>query len=252
MLLLRSLAFQAWFFVSVIVFAMLVFLCWPLPYPVRYRVAQVWARGMLWAGRFFCGLDYVIEGLGNLPGVPSVILSKHSTVFEVYAQLAFLPRQTWVVKRELAWLPIFGWGLAALKPIAIDRGAGGSAVTQVIEQGKARLAAGICVTIYPEGTRMPPGETRRYGISGAALAREAPCPIVPVAHNAGEFWPRRSLIKRPGVIRMSIGPPIDPGDRTPKETNRLVQDWIEGKMAEIRGTADSAAGSASTGRPRYS
>lgn len=233
MLLLRSLAFQAWFLVSVIVFAILVFLSWPLPYPVRYRVTKVWARGMLWAGRFFCGLDYTIEGLEHLPDRPSVILSKHSTVFEAYALIVFLPRQTWVAKRELSWLPIFGWGFAALKPIAIDRSAGGSAVTQVIAQGKARLAEGIWVTVFPEGTRLPHNETRRYGISGAALAHEAGCPIVPVAHNAGEFWPRRSIIKRPGLIRVVVGPPIEPGDRTPKQTNLIVQEWIEARMAEI-------------------
>jgi 1-acyl-sn-glycerol-3-phosphate acyltransferase len=237
MLLLRSLIFQAWFFVSVMVFASLVFLSWPFPYAVRYWLTRGWARGMLWAGRFFCGLDYTVEGLENLPDRPAVVLAKHSTVFEAYALIACLPRQTWVAKRELSWIPIFGWGFAALKPITIDRSAGGSAVSQVISQGKARLAEGIWVTVFPEGTRMPPGQTRRYGISGAALAREAHCPIVPVAHNAGEFWPRRSMIKRPGRIRVCIGPPIEPGKRTPKETNVLVQEWIEAKMAEISGDA---------------
>lgn len=233
MLLLRSLAFQAYFFLSVIVFAMIVFVCWIFPYPLRYAIARIWGKGMLWAGRFFCGLDYSIEGLGNLPEAPSVVLSKHSTVFEAYAQLVFLPRQTWVAKRELMWIPIFGWGLAALKPIAINRSAGGTAVAQVIRQGKERLAEGTWVTIFPEGTRLPPGETRRYGISGAALAREVGCPIVPIAHNAGEFWPRRSLVKRPGLIRMVIGPPIGPGERTPKQTNLAAQEWIEAKMADI-------------------
>ena len=236
MLLLRSLAFQAWFLVSVMVFAILVFLSWPLPYAVRYGITGGWARGMLWAGGFFCGLDYTVEGLENLPDRPSVILSKHSTVFEAYALIAHLPRHTWVAKRELLWVPIFGWGFAALKPIAINRRAGGTAVAQVIAQGKARLAEGIWITVFPEGTRLPHNETRRYGISGAALAHEAGCPIVPVAHNAGEFWPRRSIIKRPGLIRVVVGPPIEPGDdRTPKQTNRLVQEWIEGKMAEICG-----------------
>ena len=235
MLLARSLLFQAWFFVSVMLFAILVFLSWPLAYPARYRIAQVWGKGMLWAGRFFCGLEYRIEGLEHLPDRPSVILAKHSTVFEAYAFLVHLPRQTWVAKRELSWIPIFGWGFAALKPIAIDRRAGGSAVSQVIAKGKARLAEGTWVTVFPEGTRLPPNETRRYGISGAALAHEANCPIVPVAHNAGEFWPRRSIVKRPGLVRVVIGPPIHPDDRTPKQTNLVVQEWIEGKMAEICG-----------------
>ncbi len=239
MLLVRSLLFQLWFFGSVVVFAILVLLCWPLGYRVRYRIATVWGKGMLWAGRFFCGLDYTVEGLEHLPQRPSVILAKHSTVFEAYAMLVHLPRQTWVAKRELSWIPIFGWGLAGLKPIAIDRRAGGSAVSQVIKQGKACLAEGTWVTVFPEGTRLLPNETRRYGISGAALAREAHCPIVPVAHNAGEFWPRRSVIKRPGLIRIVIGPAIEPDDRTPKQTNLLVQQWIEGKMAEICGGTNS-------------
>lgn len=240
MLLVRSLLFQVYFFSSAIVFAALVFLCWPFPHRVRFALAKGWGTGMLWAGRFFCSLDYVVEGAENIPDEPSVIMIKHSTVFEVYAQLVFLPRQTWVLKRELKWIPIFGWGLAALKPIAIDRGAGHSAVTQVIEQGKRRLAEGIWITIFPEGTRMAPGTTRRYGVSGAALAVEAGCRIVPVAHNAGNFWPRRRFIKRPGLIRFCIGPPIDASGRAPKETNLVVQAWIEGKMSEIGGQARTA------------
>lgn len=246
MLVLRSLAFQAYFFVSVVVFSLIVFVCWIFPYPVRYEIARVWGKGMLWAGRFFCGLDYSIEGLENLPDRPSVVLSKHSTVFETYTQLVFLPRQTWVAKRELSWIPIFGWGLATLKPIAINRRAGGTAVAQVIRQGRERLAEGTWVTIFPEGTRMPPGETRRYGVSGAALAHDVGCPIVPIAHNAGEFWPRRSIIKRPGQIRMVIGPPIEPGERTPKQTNRVVQQWIESQMAEICSKPPANAGETAT------
>jgi 1-acyl-sn-glycerol-3-phosphate acyltransferase len=215
------------------VFATLCFASAPLPYAVRFRFAKMWGQSMLWAGRFLCGLDYVIEGRENIPHEPSVILIKHTTVFETYAQLAVFPPQTWVLKRELKWIPIFGWGLAAMKPIAIDRGAGRFAVKQVIEQGKARLAEGIWITIFPEGTRVPPGETKRYGVSGTALAKEAGCPIVPVAHNAGDFWRRRGVRKRPGLIRFCIGPPMHVGERTPKEMNLVVQGWIETKMREI-------------------
>lgn len=241
MLLLRSLLFQAYFFVSVIVFAMLVILCAPLPYGVRFALARTWCRSMLWAGKAICGLDYRVEGLEHVPAEPCVILMKHSTVFEAYAQLVFLPRQTWVLKRELMWIPVFGWGLALLKPIAIDRSAGGTAVAQVIRQGRERLAEGICVTIFPEGTRMPPGTTRRYGVSGAALARDTGCPVLPVAHNAGDFWPRRSLLKRPGLIRFCIGPPQRVGDLAPKEINLRVQDWIEAKMREIETRRDGSS-----------
>ena len=158
---------------------------------------------------------------------------KHSSVFEVYAQVVAFPQTSWVLKRELFWIPFFGWGLLALKPIAINRKAGRTAVMQVIEQGKERLADGLWVTVFPEGTRMPPGQTRKYGVSGAALAQEAGVSIVPVAHNAGDFWPRRGFLKRPGLIRFCIGPPIDASTQTPKQTNTIVQSWVEGKMAEI-------------------
>lgn len=230
---LRSLLFQVYFFGSVCLAALLIFLCMLLPFKMRFGIARLWGQSMLYVGKHLCGLDYVIEGRENIPDTPSVIMIKHTTVFETYAQLAVFPPQTWVLKHELRWIPVFGWGLAAMKPIAIDRGAGHHAVNQVIEQGKARLAEGIWVTIFPEGTRMPLGETRRYGISGAALASEAQVPVVPVAHNAGDFWPRRGLKKSPGLIHFCIGPPIDPADLPPKEINLKAQAWVEGKMREI-------------------
>jgi 1-acyl-sn-glycerol-3-phosphate acyltransferase len=233
MLLLRSLVFQVYFFASVCIAAMSIFFMWPFPFAIRSAIAKYWGKSMLVVGRAICGLDYVIEGIENIPDVPSVIMIKHTTVFETYTQLAVFPPQTWVVKRELQWIPFFGWGLAAMRPIAIDRGAGHVAVTQVIEQGRDRLARGIWITIFPEGTRMPAGQTRKYGVSGAALAKEVQCPIVPVAHNAGDLWPRRGLRKKPGMIRFCIGPPIEPGARSPKEINLVVQDWIETKMKEI-------------------
>lgn len=230
---LRSLLFQFYFFASVCTASLLIFFCALLPYRVRFGIARTWARSMLAAGKLLCGLDYVIEGAENIPDEPSVIMIKHTTVFETYAQMVVFPPQTWVVKRELQWIPLFGWGLAAMKPIAIDRGAGHSAVKQVIDKGRARLEEGIWVTVFPEGTRVARGKTMRYGVSGAALAWEAQCPMVPVAHNAGDLWARRGLKKTPGLIRFCVGPPIMPGDRSLKETNLLVQDWVETKMREI-------------------
>lgn len=230
--LIRSILFQTYFYLSVVPTATLVLLFGFAP-KVSFAVTRLWARGMMLAGKWLCGLDYVIEGEENIPDVPSVIMIKHSSVWEVYAQVVIFPRQCWVLKRELFWVPFFGWGLKALKPIAINRGAGSTAVKQVITQGKQRLEEGIWVTVFPEGTRVAPGTTKKYGISGAALAQEAGVPIVPVAHNAGDFWPRRSLRKRPGLIRVSIGPPIDATGQSARETNALVKDWIEGRMQEI-------------------
>ncbi len=222
------------YYVVTLVFTVIgIFLCWPFPHQARFFVARTWSRGMLWAGRIFCGLEWVVEGRENLPPGPSVIYIKHSSVFETYAQIGLFPRQTWVVKRELLFVPVLGWGVAAMRCIAIDRRASGKAVKQVIHRGKERLASGIWVTIFPEGTRMEPGETRPYGISGAALAREAGCLLVPVAQNASNCFPRNGLPMRPGLIRLCIGPPIDPSAQEPKETNLLAQAWIESKMAEI-------------------
>lgn len=204
------------------------------PHSWRWAVAVWWAKFCLWAGRVLCGLRVTTEGSENVPDEPCVFLIKHTTALETYWQIAALPQSAWVLKRELLWLPVFGWALGlVMKSIAINRNAGGPAVKQVIEQGKVRLASGMSVCIFPEGTRMPPGETRRYGVSGAALAAETGCPVVPVAHNAGDFWPKRGMAKQPGNIRFVIGPPIRPGDDTPRQINARAQDWIEGTMAGI-------------------
>lgn len=232
MFLLRVLFLILCFVLTVVPGAVAVILLWPLPYRVRFGIARAWSRGMLWAGRLICGLEWVVEGGENLPAEPSVIYIKHSSVFETYAQVGVFPPHAWVVKEELRWVPVIGWAASAMKCIAIDRRGGGEAVKQVIRQGKARLAEGIWITIFPEGTRMPPGQTRRYGISGAAPAREAGCLLVPVAHNARDFFPRNGLPERPGRIRICIGPPVDPSRQEPKETNKITQAWIETKMAE--------------------
>lgn len=204
------------------------------PHRWKWAIARAWAFGNLRAGRLLCGMDVTTEGIENLPGRPSVALIKHTTAMETYWQIAALPPQTWVLKRELVLIPLFGWGVGlVMKPITIDRKAGGSVVKDVIEQGRNRIERGLWVTIFPEGTRMPPGETKRYGISGAAISVETGCPVVPVAHNAGDVWPKRGLRKYPGKIRFCIGPPIDPAGRTAKEINELAQEWIESKMAEI-------------------
>jgi len=233
MFLLRVLFLVLYFVLTVVPLVVALVLLWPFPHRIRFGITRAWSRGMLWAGRLICGLDWVVEGEENLPTDPSVIYMKHSSLFETYAQIGVFPPHAWVVKEELRWAPVIGWGVSAMKSIAIDRRGGGKAVKQVVRQGKVRLAEGIWVTIFPEGTRMPPGETRRYGISGAALAREAGCLIVPVAHNARDFFPRSGLPERPGRIRICIGPPVDPSAQDPKDTNKIAQAWIETKMAEI-------------------
>lgn len=231
---LRSILFLLFAFAAAMVYAATALLCFWAPRDFLWGFVNNYCRLCLWAGEFFCNLHLVPEGLENLPDTPSVIMIKHSTALETYGHVPFFPRTSWVLKRDILWIPVFGWALKLIfRPIAIDRGSGSRAVKQVIAQGMEKLAEGTWVTIFPEGTRMPPGETRTYGVSGAALAKQAGVLIVPVAHNAGDFWQRRELTKRPGTARLCIGPPIDPAGRPPRETNLIVQRWIEDKMMEI-------------------
>jgi len=198
-----------------------------LPYRRRFALARAYARSVLAVLRWTCGLDYRIEGAENLPPGNHVALIKHSSSWETVAQMVLLPPQVWVLKRELMWIPVVGWGLKLLRAISIDRGAGGSAVKSVLEQGRQRLAEGEWVAVFPEGTRMPPGETRRYGVSGALLAAENDRLVVPIAHDAGYYWQRRGLRKRPGTVRVVIGPPIRAAGRDPRDINAEAQAWIE-------------------------
>ncbi len=231
---LRSTIFIVFVFVTGVLVAAVALLFFWAPKDFLWTFVDRYCRLSLWAGDFFCGLKVAAEGQENLPDTASVIMLKHSSALETYGHVPFFPRTSWVIKRELYWIPVFGWALKLVfRPIAIDRGVGRRAVKQVIQQGKEKLAEGVWVSVFPEGTRVPPGETRKYGISGAALAHEAGVMIVPVAHNASDFWQRRELSKRPGTVRFCIGPPIDASAQSPKETNLIVQAWIENKMREI-------------------
>jgi 1-acyl-sn-glycerol-3-phosphate acyltransferase len=229
---LGSVAFTLYLFLSVPVYGLLVLPSVVLP----RRATFAWARSVLFMLRWFCKLDYVVEGLEHLPATSSVVLVKHSSAWETIAQLLIFPGHTWVLKRELIWIPVLGWVLLKLKAIAIDRKGGRTAVQQVLDQGQKRLAEGIWVVIFPEGTRVPAGETRRYGMSGALLAEAAGLPVIPVAHNAGDYWPRRSWLKRPGTIRVVIGPPIQTAGVDARLVNERAQRWIEDTVATLRGT----------------
>ena len=197
------------------------------------RIALAWVDSILYLLRTLCRLDYAVEGERFLEGENSIVLMKHSSAWETIAQFKIFPDQTWVIKRELMWAPFLGWALSVFKPIAIDRRAGRDAVEQVLEQGRARLKEGLWVVIFPEGTRVPSGETRRYGLSGALLATSTGRVVVPVAHNAGAFWPRRGWLKRPGTVRVVIGPPIPSAGRSARDVNQDAQSWIEATLRQL-------------------
>ena len=228
---LGSLAFGVFLVFSVALYASLLFATLPLPGNDPYRWAVAWARAVFRALHRLCGLDWSISGREHVPGGAAIVLMKHSSAWETIAQILIFPRQSWVLKQELLGIPLFGWAVRKLKPIAIDRKGGANAVQQVLAQGQSRLAEGLCVMIFPEGTRMPVGQTRRYGLSGALLATTVGKPIVPVAHNAGFFWPRRGLLKRAGTVRVVIGAPIATAGREPREINDEIQRWIEEQVA---------------------
>lgn len=207
----------------------------PLPYLWRYHFITRWSLFNLWWVERICGLGYEVQGLENIPEGPGVVMCKHQSTWETLGLIPYFTPQTWVLKRELTRIPMFGWALSLLEPIAIDRAGQGEAVRQMLNQGLERLRQGRWVIIYPEGTRVPPGQRGRYHPAGAMLACRAGCPVIPVAHNAGEYWARHQFVKRPGKIQLRIGPPIDTQGRKPKEVTALVEAWIEGQMQEISG-----------------
>lgn len=237
--LLRSSAFSIVFVSTIPIFAVLTVLCFPFPFKTRYYVASRWARLNLWWLARSCGLRYRVTGTENIPPETAIIFCKHQSIWETLALQAIFPPQVWVLKRELLWLPFFGWTLAMLGSIAIDRKAGRKAIDQLVTQGRKRLEDGRWVVVFPEGTRIAPGSKGRYRVGGAVLAEQSGHAIVPVAHNAGEFWPKRGFLKRPGEIQVVIGPAIQSQGRTAVDMLKEAETWIEVTMTQITNPAFS-------------
>lgn len=234
----RSIAFAVGTLPPTVIFGLLAPLMFPVPYRWRYRMITCWTHIMLWWLETTCHIRCCIEGRENIPSTPTVVLSKHESAWETMALQRLFNPQVWVLKRELLWVPLIGWALAVLRPIAIDRKSGRRAITQVIEQGRKRLESGCWVVVFPEGTRVAPGKKLRYRLGGATLAQSTGHPVVPVAHNAGDCWPRNSFLKRPGTIRLVVGPVIESNGRRVEEVNALAETWIESTVASIRRQAD--------------
>ncbi len=229
----RSLVFA---FLAALVTALagfLVALAVVLPMRVRFGIIALWHPVIMALCRYVLGLDYQVIGRENIPATPAVILSKHQSAWETIGLQAIFPPLVFVLKKSLLLIPFLGWAFSSIKMISIDRSAGKDALRQVVDQGRERLKAGYWVVIFPEGTRIAPGETRRFKAGGAHLAVNAKVLAVPVAHNAGEFWGKNAFVKKPGLITVSIGPAIDPTGKKAEEVTALAEQWIEGEMRRI-------------------
>lgn len=235
MAVLRSVAFLLFLATSTVFFAVPIVVLAPLlQNRVLSGMARAWAQTNLRALRWLCGLDYEVHGAELLPLEAAVVLCNHQSAWETIALRAILPlEQTWVLKRELLWIPLFGWALAIFKPIAIDRASGRKAVKQLLGAGRQALKAGRWIVIFPEGTRVAPGEHRPHAIGGALLAARNKSLVVPIAHNAGVFWARRSLVKYPGKIDLVIGEPISSDGKSATELNAEVEQWIGSKASAL-------------------
>ena len=205
----------------------------PLNPFTRYRIIATWSRLIITFSQVICGIRYRVKGIENIPDKPCIVMSKHQSAWETFAFQVIFPPQVNVVKKELLRIPFFGWGLAVLSPIAIDRGAGSQALKQMEEQGIDRLKKGFWVIVFPEGTRTKPGARSKYLPGGGWLAVRSGAIVLPVAVNSGQLWGRNAFLKRPGTITVSIGKPIDPSGMKAEEVNAKVESWIEQEMARI-------------------
>ncbi len=231
MLWIRSSLYAAFLMVTVIPYALICVLCAPLPLHWRFRITIGWPAMGIWAAKTICGIRWQVKGWENLPDGPAIVLSKHQSAWETMFLISHLPREVcFVYKRELHRVPFFGWGLALLRMIPIDRAKGRDAFEQVVKVGQQRLDEGRWPILFPEGTRIPPGKVGRYRVGGALLATRTGAPVIPIAVNAGECWPRNAFIKRPGLVTVSVGPLIASEGLTPEQLNTRVQDWIETEM----------------------
>jgi 1-acyl-sn-glycerol-3-phosphate acyltransferase len=233
MSLIRSLVFAVLQTTLTIFFSLVALLSFPFSAHVRYQLITGYNRTVIWLARWVLGIRYVVEGREHLPSQPAIILAKHQSAWETVAFLFLFPPVSPVIKQELLSIPLFGWAFRMLSPIAIDRGAGREALKQIVKQGRDKLAQGFWVLVFPEGTRVSPGEKGRYGIGGSWLAAETGAPVVPVAHNAGEVWPKNAFIKRPGTVTVRIGPAIDSTGKSAAEITRAVEAWIETEMTRL-------------------
>jgi 1-acyl-sn-glycerol-3-phosphate acyltransferase len=206
-------------------FLILIFI--PLSFNIAYKVSAAWCWVVLWMAKVFCGVNYEVEGLEHInPEQPAIILSNHQSAWETLALRYILPTQVVLLKRSLVWLPIWGWALGSLKSIVIDRKSQTTALRALLDKGEKALNEGLWVLVFPEGTRTAAGEVKKFSAGGAMLAQKTGFPVIPVAHNAGDVWPRYSFLKYPGTIKVKIGPAIESKGRKAADINAEAEAWI--------------------------
>jgi 1-acyl-sn-glycerol-3-phosphate acyltransferase len=233
-LFLRSLLLMLIIVLATIIWAPLCFLSAPFPYNKRYFWTGRWNKFVMWACKVICGIRYEVRGAENLPDGPAILLSKHQSIWETIFYIYYMPKPlVYVFKRSILYIPFFGWAMALLRMIPIDRSKGKDAFAQIVEQGKKRLAGGQWIIMFPEGTRIPVGQRGKYKGGGARLAIETNSVVVPIAMNSGEHWPKSSFIKIPGTIVVSIGKPISSAGLNANELMQQVENWIESEMRVI-------------------
>ncbi len=193
----------------------------------------MWRYGFMAMCHIVLGIRCQIEGQEHISEAPAIYLVKHQSAWETIALQIWTPPAIFVLKRELLAIPFFGWALWGLRMIWIDRSAGKAALDKIVTQGQKRLGQGLSIIIFPEGTRVAPGKMGKFKLGGARLAVRTGAPVIPVAHNAGELWPRNAFIKKSGTITVRFGPAIDPAGLTDNELNERVETWIREAMREL-------------------
>ncbi len=235
---LRSALFMLWMAATVVPFALAAV---ALSVFVRgapvYWVCITWLRWCIWGARVICGVRYRVHGLERLPRerlASCILLPKHQSTWETFAFPTLMPHPlSYVFKRELLYIPFFGWAIGRLDMIHIDRKKHAQAWNKVAEQGRRYMEQGNWVIMFPEGTRTPRGGQGVYKSGGTRLAVQLQKPVVPVAVSSAKCWPRKSLVLRPGTIDVSIGHPISPAGRQADELMREVEVWIEAEMRRL-------------------
>lgn len=233
-LFIRSLVFSIYSLTSMVIYSFLCLAALPLPLRYRHKLVRSYLHAYMYLFKKICLIDYQIHGKENIPkDRVGIILSKHQSTWETFFLPLLFHEPAIILKRQLLWIPFFGWGLAVIDPIAINRSDKTSAMQQIIQKGRKCLEAGRWILIFPEGTRVPPGQIGNYKLGGCRLAAATGFPVLPIAHNAGRFWPKRSFIKQPGTIHMVIGPLIESEDRTPEQILEMAKGWIEDTVSNI-------------------